>query len=157
MTANTPRNENQEPSAPTQMVTPPAPLRQGVAALEPNALSGRGVSVFPWQSATWLPMELGGVPIDGFSWWPLAGDEAGGWDAYWMRVDAGARSLMHVHPATELLHIFEGHLADMNQRIYGPGDVAIFAAGSEHFTHSATGCIALVVTGKQAAVIPGAG
>lgn len=112
------------------------------------------VARFPWQQArqNWRPMVLGGVALPGFHWWPLSGDDAGRWDAYWMKVDAGATSPEHVHPATELLHIHEGELVDGDGCVYGPGDVAIFAAGSRHHTHSPKGCRALVVTAVQASV-----
>lgn len=120
------------------------------------AASG-GVAVHAWTDLAWVPMVLGDVVLPGFHWQSLGRDEAGGWDAYWMRVDPGARSPEHVHPATELLHIHQGSLWDGQALCLRAGDVAVFAAGSRHHTHSAEGCIALVVTGQQASVTEGPG
>lgn len=113
-----------------------------------------GVAVCKSTQTPWTPMALGDHPLSGFHWHVLPGDEAGSWEAYWMRVEPGATSPIHVHPSTELLLIHEGSLVDMDGKTYEAGDVVVFPAGSRHFTHSPAGCRALVVAGKLAYVSP---
>ena len=126
-------------------------LETMVAKVSP-LLFGRQV-VHAWREAHWVPMVLGEQPLPGFSWQPLTSDEASEWHAYWMRLDAGAKSPLHVHPSTELLLIHEGALHDDDGAVYGPGDVVVYAAGSSHSTFSPAGCHALVVTSRHASVL----
>ncbi len=100
-------------------------------------------------------MSLEGRRLEGFSWQPVVSDESQAWSAYWMKLDAGAQSPIHVHPATELVLIHTGALHDDNGRVYGPGDLVVYAAGSSHTTVSLGGCCALVVTSAPAHVLEG--
>jgi hypothetical protein len=58
----------------------------------------------------WRPMKIGQTVLPGFFWIPVAEDENGAWSSYWMRLQAGARSLEHQHDSTELILILEGVL-----------------------------------------------
>lgn len=123
------------------------------ADLMDHPLSSLRQVVFTWRDTSWQPMSLSGRVLEGFYWQPLLGDQAKAWDAYWMRLEAGAKSPEHAHPSTELLFIHEGTLHDDNGQTYGPGDVVLYAAGSVHSTFSPSGCHALVVTGIHASLL----
>lgn len=93
----------------------------------------------------WRPMLIGETPIPGYSWIPLAEDEAGAWRSYWMKMDAGARGPLHRHDGTELVMVLDGVFIDSDGTQFLPGHVVTYPAGSRHSTHSTTGCIVLVI------------
>ncbi|NIF78059.1 anti-sigma factor [Paraburkholderia sp. Cy-641] len=100
----------------------------------------------------WKPMLIGDTQLDGFSWIPLGADESGAWESYWMRLDAGARSPLHLHHATELLYVADGVFSDSDGVDYRTGDVALYATGSRHASFSEKGCLVLVVTRKSSEI-----
>ncbi len=100
----------------------------------------------------WMPMKIGEAALPGFFWIPVSGDESGAWASYWMKLEPGARSVMHRHGATELLLILEGVFSDADGADYHAGEVVTYAAGSTHSSYSATGCIVLVVTAADSRV-----
>jgi anti-sigma factor ChrR (cupin superfamily) len=104
-------------------------------------------------AADWRPMMIGDTPLQGFSWIPLASDEAGAWHSYWMRLEAGARSLQHRHEGTELIMVLEGVFTDDDGADFLPGQTVAYPAGSCHSTYSARGCTVLVVEGRASSVV----
>ncbi|VVE05012.1 anti-Sigm factor, ChrR [Pandoraea terrae] len=91
-------------------------------------------------------MKIGDSLLPCFWWIPVANDESGAWQSYWMRMDPGARSPQHIHESTELLLVTQGVFTDGDNESYGPGEIVVYAAGSDHSSYSTEGCIALVVT-----------
>jgi anti-sigma factor ChrR (cupin superfamily) len=100
----------------------------------------------------WEPMQLGATPLPGYHWIPLKSDSTGAWQAYWMKVDPGARSALHVHPSCELIQIHHGVLCDEDGARFVAGDVVVYRLGTRHFTHSEQGCVVLVIASLQATV-----
>lgn len=93
----------------------------------------------------WQPLLIDETPIPGYSWIPLAKDEAGAWQSYWMKIDAGARGPLHRHGGTELVMVLDGVFVDGDGTEFLPGHVVTYAAGSRHSTHSTVGCVVLVI------------
>ena len=93
----------------------------------------------------WKPMKIGETELQGFSWIPVAKDEGGAWESYWMKMSPGARSPHHVHHTTELLYIADGVFSDADGADYFPGDVVWYRAGSRHMSFSTHGCMVFVV------------
>ncbi|MBR8184211.1 cupin domain-containing protein [Burkholderia ambifaria] len=93
----------------------------------------------------WKPMKIGGTVLPDFHWIPVAQDENGAWQSYWMRMRPGARSPEHVHESTELLFVEHGVFADGDGVDYLPGDMVVYRAGSRHTSYSKEGCVVLVV------------
>lgn len=93
--------------------------------------------------ALWQPMLLGGQRLAGVSWKTLA--DAGPWQAYWMKMSPGSRSIPHRHAAVELLQVLEGEVMDVDGQLFRAGDSLVYAPGSEHWLRSPQGCLLLVV------------
>lgn len=91
----------------------------------------------------WQPMLLGGQRLEGVSWKTLA--DTGPWQAYWMKMAPGSRSVPHRHAATELPQVLEGEVMDVDGQVFRAGDSLVYAAGSEHWLRSPRGCLVLVV------------
>lgn len=103
----------------------------------------------------WRPMMIGDSALQGFSWIPVALDESGAWTSYWMRLEAGARSMLHRHDGTELIMVLEGIFTDDDGADFLPGQTVAYPAGSRHSTYSAQGCTVLVVEGKASSIVAG--
>lgn len=100
----------------------------------------------------WQPMLIEGQRHPGFWIVPIVDDETGAWTSYWMRLDAGARSLVHTHTTTELLYVTEGIYTDQDGTDIVAGQVVTFPAGSSHWSYSRTGCTVLVVTNSESSL-----
>ncbi|TFE36533.1 anti-sigma factor [Paraburkholderia dipogonis] len=93
----------------------------------------------------WRPMKIGETVLPGFFWIAVADDENGAWSSYWMRLEAGARSIEHQHDSTELILVLDGVFSDEDGTDFLPGQTVSYPAGSRHSTYSETGCTVLVV------------
>jgi anti-sigma factor ChrR (cupin superfamily) len=100
----------------------------------------------------WEPMLIEGKRHPGFWIIPLVDDESGAWTSYWMRLEAGAKSLFHTHTSTELLFIKDGVYTDQDGTDVTAGQVVTFAKGTSHWAYSREGCTALVVTNSESAL-----
>ncbi|TCK33606.1 ChrR-like protein with cupin domain [Paraburkholderia sp. BL8N3] len=103
----------------------------------------------------WRPMKIGETVLPGFFWIPVANDETGTWNSYWMRLGAGARSFEHRHESTELILVLEGVFTDNDGADFLPGQTASYPAGSRHSTSSEKGCTVLVVEGTASSMVAG--
>lgn len=101
----------------------------------------------------WQPMKIGDTVLQGFSWIPVAQDESGAWTSYWMRLEAGARSIEHRHDSTELIMILDGVFTDDDGTDFHAGQTVSYPAGSRHSTSSAKGCTVLVVARTESSVV----
>jgi anti-sigma factor ChrR (cupin superfamily) len=97
----------------------------------------------------WQPMMIQGKRHSGFWIIPIVDDETGLWTSYWMRLDAGARSLLHTHTSTELLLIMDGVYTDQDGTDITARQVVTYPAGTSHWSHSREGCTVLVVTNSE--------
>ncbi|MDR5740701.1 MULTISPECIES: cupin domain-containing protein [unclassified Caballeronia] len=97
-------------------------------------------------------MLIEGKRHPGFSIIPIVDDESGAWTSYWMRLDAGARSLFHTHTSTELLIVMDGVYTDQDATDFTAGQVVTFPAGTSHWSYSREGCTVLVVTNSESAL-----
>ncbi|KIG01633.1 ChrR-like cupin domain containing protein [Burkholderia sp. MR1] len=97
----------------------------------------------------WAPMLIEGTRHPGFWIIPIVDDESGAWTSYWMRLDAGAKSLFHTHASTELLFIMDGIYTDQDGTDFSPRQAVTYPAGTSHWSHSREGCTVLVVTNAE--------
>jgi anti-sigma factor ChrR (cupin superfamily) len=100
-------------------------------------------------------MKIGETVLPGFFWIPVANDETGAWSSYWMRLEAGARSIQHRHDDTELIIVMEGVFTDDDGADFLPGQTVSYPAGSRHSTSSAKGCTVMVVEGRASSIVAG--
>jgi len=63
---------------------------------------------------------------------------------YIYRMAPGSRSTPHRHGGAEEFLIVEGELIDNDGTVYRPGDVVWLAPGTEHTSHTETGCLIAV-------------
>lgn len=75
---------------------------------------------------------------------------------YIYRMEPGARSTPHRHGGAEEFLIVEGELIDNDGTVYKAGDVVWLAPGTEHTSHTETGCL-IAVYAEDAEEAPGTG
>lgn len=63
---------------------------------------------------------------------------------YIYRMEPGAQSTPHMHGGAEEFVMIEGELIDNDGTVYRPGDVVWLAGGTEHTSHTETGCVIAV-------------
>lgn len=63
---------------------------------------------------------------------------------YIYRMEPGSKSTPHRHGGAEEFLIIEGELIDNDGTIYRAGDVVWLAGGTEHTSHTKTGCVIAV-------------
>ncbi len=63
---------------------------------------------------------------------------------YIYRMEPGAHTTPHRHGGAEEFLIVEGELIDNDGTVYRTGDVVWLAGGTEHTSHTKTGCIIAV-------------
>lgn len=73
---------------------------------------------------------------------------------YIYRMEPGSISTAHRHGGAEEFVMIEGELIDNDGTVYGPGDVVWLAGGTEHYSHTETGCI-IAVYAESAEEAPG--
>ena len=63
---------------------------------------------------------------------------------YIYRMEPGSQSTPHRHGGAEEFLMIEGELIDNDGTVYRAGDVVWLAGGTEHTSHTETGCIVAV-------------
>ncbi|KMW60233.1 hypothetical protein AIOL_000386 [Candidatus Rhodobacter oscarellae] len=63
---------------------------------------------------------------------------------YIYKMEPGSQSTPHRHGGAEEFVMIEGELIDNDGTIYRPGDVVWLAPGTEHTSHTKTGCLIAV-------------
>lgn len=63
---------------------------------------------------------------------------------YIYRMEPGSRSTPHRHGGAEEFLIIQGELIDNDGTVYKAGDVVWLAGGTEHTSHTKTGCLIAV-------------
>tara|TARA_B100001093_G_scaffold514216_1_gene587763 strand:- start:1001 stop:1348 length:348 start_codon:yes stop_codon:yes gene_type:complete len=91
------------------------------------------------------PFDNYGKPVPGMSWKKISYDKSsGGFGTYILKMDAGAKSIPHVHLGYEEFYVVEGDLQDSDGKIFNKGDFVIFEPGSKHNSHTKNGCLLIV-------------
>jgi anti-sigma factor ChrR (cupin superfamily) len=91
------------------------------------------------------PFDNYGESIKGMSWHKLSYDKSnGGFGTYILKMDAGAKSLAHIHQGYEEFYVIDGELQDADGKIFKKGDFVTFEPGSEHNSHTKNGCLLIV-------------
>ena len=91
------------------------------------------------------PFDNYGKPVEGMSWHKISYDRNnGGFGTYILKMDAGAKSLPHIHQGFEEFYVIDGLLEDADGRIFKKGDFVTFEPGSTHSSRTKEGCLILV-------------
>ena len=72
---------------------------------------------------------------------------------YIYKMEPGTRSVPHRHGGAEEFVIIEGTLIDNDGTVYEKGDVVWLAPGTEHNSHTKTGCLIAVYAEAEAEAI----
>jgi anti-sigma factor ChrR (cupin superfamily) len=90
------------------------------------------------------PFNNYGSPIPGMSWHKISYDQKTGQGSYVLKMNPGAKSLLHEHTNYEEFFMLEGELIDPDNKIFKKGDFVTFEAGSSHSSYTKNGCLILV-------------
>ena len=91
------------------------------------------------------PFDNYGKPVQGMSWHKISYDKSnGGFGTYILKMEAGAKSLPHVHQGYEEFYVIDGELQDADGKIFKKGDFVTFEPGSTHNSYTKNGCLLIV-------------
>ena len=90
------------------------------------------------------PFDNYGAPIPGMSWHKISYNKETGQGSYVLKMEPGAKSLLHKHVSYEEFLILDGELIDLDKKIFKKGDFITFEPGSTHSSYTKTGCLLLV-------------
>jgi anti-sigma factor ChrR (cupin superfamily) len=96
------------------------------------------------ETADFTPYDLYGDPVPGIGWKPINFDKDAVRGSFLVRLEPGTKSLPHIHTGGEDSFILDGELVDVDGRVFGPGDIVSYGAGSRHASQSPKGCTILV-------------
>ena len=106
-------------------------------------------------ASAFSPFDPSGETESGTSYIKLSGREPAEVGFYIYRMEPGARSNPHRHGGAEEFVMIEGELIDNDGTVYRAGDVVWLAPGTEHTSHTETGCL-IAVYAEAAERKPGA-
>ncbi len=107
-----------------------------------NDVPGR--TILTVETADFRPYDLYGDPVPGIFWKPINFDSQAVRGSFLVRLDPGTKSLPHIHTGGEDSYIVAGELVDGDGRVFGPGSIVSYGAGSRHASQSPRGCTILV-------------
>ena len=90
------------------------------------------------------PFDNYGVPIPGMSWHKISYNKETGQGSYILKMEPGAKSLLHKHINYEEFLMLDGELIDHDDKIFKKGAFITFEPGSSHSSYTKTGCLLLV-------------
>ena len=90
------------------------------------------------------PFDNYGAPIPGMSWHKISYNKETGQGSYVLKMEPGAKSLLHKHVSYEEFLILDGELIDLDKKIFKKGDFITFEPGSSHSSYTKAGCLLLV-------------
>jgi len=90
------------------------------------------------------PFDNYGAPVPGMSWHKISYNEETGQGSYILKMEPGAKSLLHKHISYEEFLMLDGELIDPDNKVFKKGDFITFEPGSSHSSYSKTGCLMLV-------------
>ena len=92
-----------------------------------------------------VPFDNYGAVVPGMSWHKISySKENGGQGTYVLKMEAGAKSLPHMHQGYEEFYVVDGDLQDADGKIFKKGDFITFVPGSEHNSYTKNGCLLIV-------------
>ena len=92
-----------------------------------------------------IPFDNYGKPVEGMSWHKISYDKSnGGFGTYILKMDAGAKSLPHIHQGYEEFYVIDGDLQDVDGKIFKKGNFVTFEPGTKHNSYSKNGCLLIV-------------
>ena len=94
--------------------------------------------------AAYAPYDPEGISETGTSFIQLNPDAPRDVGFYIYRMSPGSRSTPHMHGGAEEFLVVEGELIDNDGTVYKSGDVVWLSGGTEHTSHTETGCIVAV-------------
>ena len=79
------------------------------------------------------------------SWYKISYNKKdGGHGTYVLKMEPGAKSLLHEHVGYEEFLMLEGELIDLDGKVFKKGDFVTFEPGSTHSSRTKNGCLVLV-------------
>jgi anti-sigma factor ChrR (cupin superfamily) len=91
------------------------------------------------------PFDNYGVVVPGMSWHKISYKrDKGGQGTYVLKMEPGAKSLLHEHTGFEEFLMLEGDLIDPDGKVFKKGDFVSFEPGSQHSSYTKNGCLVLV-------------
>ena len=90
------------------------------------------------------PFDNYGAPLTGMSWHKISYNKKTGQGSYILKMEPGAKSLLHKHINYEEFLVLNGELIDLDKKIFKKGDFITFEPGSTHSSYTKTGCLLLV-------------
>ncbi|MEM9330086.1 MAG: cupin domain-containing protein [Pseudomonadota bacterium] len=96
------------------------------------------------KDAQFVPFDDTSETERGTSFLQLNPDMPKGVGFYIYKMEPGSQSAPHRHGGAEEFFMIEGELIDNDGTVYRPGDVVWLAGGTEHTSHTETGCLIAV-------------
>ena len=90
------------------------------------------------------PFDNYGSVTPGMSWHKITYKKETGQGTYILKMDPGAKSLLHEHPDYEEFVMLDGELIDPDNKVFKKGDIVTYEPGSSHSSHTKNGCLILV-------------
>ena len=91
------------------------------------------------------PFDNYGKVVKGMSWHKISyNKKKGGQGSYVLKMEPGARSLLHEHNGFEEFLMLEGELIDLDNKVFKKGDFVTFDPGTTHSSYTKNGCLILV-------------
>lgn len=105
------------------------------------------------KDAEFVPFESDGVVEKGTGILKLNPDMPPEVGFYIYKMEPGSQSTPHVHGGAEEFYMIEGELIDNDGTVYKQGDVVWLKGGTEHTSHTITGCtVAVFGEGEEKAI-----
>ena len=97
------------------------------------------------QHESFSPYNRYGTVSSGLNWIPLSKNEKLEHEVFIVQFEPGNSSSLHKHKGFEEFYVIDGELIDDDGKIFKKGDYVKFEKGTEHKSHSKTGCTLLVI------------
>ena len=90
------------------------------------------------------PFDNYGSVTPGMSWHKITYKKETGQGTYILKMDSGAKSLLHEHTDYEEFVMLDGELIDPDNKVFKKGDIVTYEPGSSHSSYTKNGCLILV-------------
>ena len=112
----------------------------------------RVANIYKNPFATW---EIEGIAYDGLSYLQVNGSPEPGLGFHVFKMAPGAHVYAHEHTSDEEFLVIEGELIENDGTVYRKGDLVWLRAGTQHSSHSPSGCTVVVHVSTLERVIDG--
>tara|TARA_B100000902_G_scaffold382875_1_gene421047 strand:+ start:124 stop:477 length:354 start_codon:yes stop_codon:yes gene_type:complete len=89
------------------------------------------------------PFNKYGRPIKGWFWHKISFDSKSNFGTYVSKLEAGTKTVPHIHTGHEEFLILEGELIDSDGTVYKKGDFISYKPNSSHSSFTKKGCLIL--------------